>query len=310
MTEGKLSVSGLLVQFTWADLIMIGAVSIWGVSFPLIKVALAEVPPFAFNALRFPVAVMLLFLIWKMQRQLEHNLKADLWAMATIGIMGYVGYQMFFVSGVALTTASNAALIMATVPVFIAVINSWRRSESLGWWAWLGVLLSVAGIALIIQAGGGPTIGQQTLIGDALIVVAAIAWASYTVATAPYLARHSALGVTVPSMGAAAVILVLVGLPQALVVDWHSVTLLAWAAILYTSILGVAGAYLLWNIGVQRLGGTRASVYSNLVPVIAVVTAALTLHERITGLQLIGGATILIGIGLTRKRAQGKVEEL
>jgi len=310
MTERKPPVPMLLANFTWADLMMIGAVSIWGISFSLIKVALDEVPPFAFNALRFPLAVILLLLGWKMQGRPEHNLKADFWALATIGVMGYVGYQMFFVSGVVRTTASNAALIMATVPVFIAVINSWRKSESLGGWAWLGVLLSVAGIALIIQAGDGLSMGRQMLIGNALIVGAAIAWASYTVAAAPYLARHSALGVTVLSMGAATVVLVLIGLPQALTVDWRSVTLLAWIAILYTSILGVAGAYFLWNVGVQRLGGTRASIYSNLVPVIAVITAALTLHEKISALQLIGGAIILIGIGLTRKRSGYKTREL
>lgn len=300
--DGKLNAPALLVRFSWADAMMIGAALIWGISFSLIKVTLAEIPPLAFNAFRFPLAVILLLLVWKMQRHRDRDLKVDLWALVTIGILGYVGYQVFFISGVARTTASNAALILATVPVFVALIGSWRRSESLGRRAWLGVLLSVAGIVLIIGADSGLAIKQDTLTGNLLIVVAAIAWASYTVTAGPYLARHSALGVTVVSMGAAAVILTLIGLPQALTVEWRSVTRLAWIGILYTSILGVAGAYLLWNLGVKRLGGARAAVYSNLVPVVAVIVAALTLNEKISALQLAGGVIILIGIGLTRKR--------
>ena len=281
---------------------MVGAVTIWGVSFSLIKVALAEIPPFAFNALRFPLSVALLFIAWKLRRRIDLSLRADVWALAGIGVVGYAGYQMFFISGVARTTASNSALILATVPAFVAAMNRWRRSESLGRWGWLGVLFSVAGIVLIIRAGSNLRVGQQTLIGDLLIVGAAVAWAVYTVATAPYLNRHSALGVTAVSLGAAGVVLVLVGVPEALTVDWRSVSLLAWSSVLYTSILGVAAAYLLWNLGVQQLGGTRAAVYANLVPVIAVVTATLTLHERISAMQLVGGAIILSGIALTRRK--------
>lgn len=299
--EGTLSPQ---VRISWADLIMIGAVMIWGVSFSLVKLALEELPPFAFNAVRFPLAVVLLLGVWKMRRRLDLNLKADLWAVAGIGVIGYAGYQMFFVSGMARTTASNSALILATVPAFVAMINRWWKSESLGLWGWLGVLLSVAGIVLIIQAGGDLAIRQEVLAGNMLIVGAAIAWALYTVATAPYLARHSALSVTVLSLGAAAVVLVVIGLPQTLAVDWRSVTFLAWGSILYTSILGVAAAYFMWNLGVQRLGGTRAAVYANLVPVIAVATAAVTLQERISTLHLVGGAIILIGIALTRRKVR------
>jgi len=272
-------------RFSWADLIMIGAAVIWGGSFSLVKLALEELPPFAFNALRFPVAVSLLLVVWKFRKRLDLNLKADLWALAGIGVLGYAGYQMFFVSGMARTTASNSALILATVPAFVALINRWLRSESLGRWGWLGVLLSVAGIGLIIQ-GGGLIVRQQMFTGNMLIVGAALAWALYTVATAPYLARHSALSVTVLSMGAAAVVLVVVGLPQALTVDWRSVTYVAWGSVLYTSVLGLAAAYFMWNLGVQRLGGTRAAVYANLVPVIAVATAALTLHEQVSTLHV------------------------
>lgn len=293
------------MRLTWADLMMLAVAFFWGTGFSFVKAALAEVPPFAFNALRFPLAVILLLLAWKQRGMSGRTLKADVWALTVIGVLGYVGYQMFYITGIARTTASNSALILASVPAFVAAIHGVRGTERLGWVAWLGVLLSIAGIALIIRAGGGTlAVGDRTLLGDVLVVVAAFAWASYTVATAPYLARHAALGVTLLTMGAATIVLLLAGAPQLLTVGWGSVSPVAWAGVLYTGILGVAGAYLLWNLGVQRLGGTRAAIYSNLVPVIAVVTAALTLHEQITSLHLVGGAVILFGIVLTRRKSR------
>jgi len=65
--EEKLAAQILPVRFTRADLMMLSVAIIWGTGFPLVKAALAEIPPFAFNALRFPLAVALLFLAWKLR---------------------------------------------------------------------------------------------------------------------------------------------------------------------------------------------------------------------------------------------------
>jgi drug/metabolite transporter (DMT)-like permease len=59
-------------------------------------------------------------------------------------------------------------------------------------------------------------------------------------------------------------------------------------------------AYLLWYRGVQRLGNSRTAVYSNLVPVAALLTAWLWLHEVPTGLQIGGATVILAGISMAR----------
>jgi len=291
------------LRVSWADALMFGVALIWGTSFSIMKVVLDQIPPFVFNALRFPLAIGLLGIAWYLQdTSVKRLVKPDIGALAVIGVVGYVGYQIFFVSGLARTTASNSSLILATIPVFVALINALLRTERLGGMAWIGVLLSIVGIGLIVTGSGGViSLGIATVRGDLLIVGAAAAWATYTVAVAPYLARHAALGVTVVSLGAATVVLVLLGLPQFWAVEWARLPLLVWGGILYTGLLGVAGAYLLWNIGVKRLGGTRAAVYSNLVPFIAVATAAFTLHEEITRLHVAGGAVILLGISLTRR---------
>lgn len=301
--ENKLAPSPINPELTWADGMMFAVAMIWGTGFSFLKAALAEIPPFAFNTLRFPLAVVLLWLAWKRRGLSKQSVRSDLWSLVAIGVLGYVGYQVFFISGVSRTSASNSSLILASVPVFVAAINGLRQTESLGWLAWLGVLLSIGGIVLIVRGDGGTiAISNQTFLGDLLVVGASIAWAFYIVAIAPYLARHAALSVTTVSLGAATLVLVLIGLPQTFATNWSEVTPLAWISVLYTGGLGVAGAYLLWNAGVKRLGGTRAAVYSNLVPVIAVTTAALTLNEKITALHILGGIAILIGIGLSRTR--------
>jgi drug/metabolite transporter (DMT)-like permease len=73
--------------------------------------------------------------------------------------------------------------------------------------------------------------------------------------------------------------------------------------------LGIAGAYLLWNVAAQRVGGTRVAVYSNLVTVVAVIVAALTLGEAITLLKVAGAAGVFGGIALTHWREGGAKRE-
>ncbi|MBT8337561.1 MAG: DMT family transporter, partial [Gemmatimonadetes bacterium] len=73
-----------------------------------------------------------------------------------------------------------------------------------------------------------------------------------------------------------------------------------WGTVLYAGVLSISVAYVLWNRGVRRLGNARTAVYSNLVPVVALLAAWVGLGERPTGLQVLGAAVILAGLRWTR----------
>jgi drug/metabolite transporter (DMT)-like permease len=282
---------------------MIGVALIWGLGFSIIKYTVGVFPPAAFNAVRTTLAAaILLGVLWARGERLR-DAGSDWPALAALGVAGYFGYLFLFVTGIARTTASNSSLLVATMPVLVAALNGLLRIEPVSVRAWLGVLVSFSGIALIILGGGGgPAFRSGSLAGDGLTLAAALAWAGFVVFAKPYLARRSALLVTTWAVGISAVCLWLAALPSFGGVEWSRVPFAAWLGVAYGGGLGIAGAYLLWNIAAKRVGGTRAAVYSNLVTVVAVVVAALTLGEAITALKVAGAAAVFGGIALTHWR--------
>ncbi len=123
----------------------------------------------------------------------------------------------------------------------------------------------------------------------------------------PLLEKYSPVAVTAYSMTAGAVLLLPFGFHQLHVQSWQTVSAMSWAALGFGAFLAGGVAYTLWYHGVKRIGVTRTIIYHYLMPFTAVVFAALFLGERITVLQTIGGAAVLIGVYLVqtaKRRAQ------
>ncbi|MCZ7574774.1 MAG: DMT family transporter [Ardenticatenaceae bacterium] len=293
----------IAISFTRADLMMLGVVLIWGAGFTIVKQSVEIFSPMVFNAARSTLGeVILLIALWTQGNRLR-DAGADWWRLIGLGIVGYFGYQLFFVLGISRTTASNSSLLLATVPVLVAAMNTLFRFERSSVRIWWGVLLSFAGILLILLGGQAAfAFGGETFLGDAITLCASLAWAWYIVFSRPYLQRHSALLVTAWAVGTSTVCLWLVALPQLAGIDWTYLPLAVWFGFIYTGVLGVAAAYILWNSAVKLVGGPRVAVYSNLVTVVAVAIAAFTLGEALTLLKLIGGLAVFAGITLTRLR--------
>jgi drug/metabolite transporter (DMT)-like permease len=91
-----------------------------------------------------------------------------------------------------------------------------------------------------------------------------------------------------------------VAVPSLLATDWAQVSWWSWALMLWSSTFCLVLAYVIWYTGVQRLGATRTSAYSNLTPIVAMVVAWLWLGEPVTLVQTVGAAAILGGVFLTR----------
>src|SRR5437868_14625745 len=107
-----------------AHLALIGMVLIWGVNFTVAKIALAQIPPLAFNAVRFPMAALLLFVVLEARGQLYLPPRDELPRVIIVGLLGNMLYQMFFIMGLDRTTAGNAALLLAGTPIITALFSS------------------------------------------------------------------------------------------------------------------------------------------------------------------------------------------
>ena len=288
------------MAFGLTDLALLAMTLIWGMNFIIVKTTLLQISPVAFAALRFVLAAFLLFAIVRV-RQGGFQIPRAAWRrVALAGVIGTTLYQLLFINGLALTEASNSALIVACTPAFIVLLNRVLGRERFPQRGWLGIGLSFFGITLVIISGGNFALDAQTLLGDGLVLCATFCWALYSVLSVPLLKRYSPLSFTALSTIFGAIPLFIIGLPALVNQDWASVSLGSWAGLAYSAIFAIVIAYIIWNAGVKRLGGARTAIYNNLTPVIATLGAALFLDEPLTPTKILGAGIIFIGLYLAR----------
>lgn len=286
---------------------------IWGANYSIVKSALAEIDPQAFNAVRMLSATILFLVVMAAARRSaglasragvfytpEPFTRRDWWTLAWLGLIGHFLYQVLFIGGLARTSVANSSLIIAASPAVIALGSAVVRHERIGPRHWAGAALSMAGIYLVV--GRGAAIGTDGLTGDLMMSVAVLCWAAYTIGSEPLMRRHSPVGVTGLSLVVGTLLYVPVTLPRIVDVRWTRVSAASIAALLYAAVFAMGVAYTIWYSAVREIGSARTSVYSNLIPIVAMLTAVLFLGESLTLRQVGGAALVLAGVALTRIR--------
>ena len=291
--------------FGLIDLMLLAMILIWGINFAVIKAALAEMTPLSFNSIRFLLASALTLLLLRLIEGDVGFARGDWWRLLGLGLIGNTCYQLLFINGIDRTTAGNSALLLATTPIFVSLIGAAFGVERVGKLARVGVFLSFAGIFMVI-VGSGKELGlaKETIEGDILVLISALVWSLCTVLSKPMLSRYSALKLTALAMVAGTPFIVLFSIPQLLAQDWAAVSWRGWLGLFFSGSMAIALAYIIWNSGLSKVGGTRTAVYSNLTPVIAAIFAWLTLGEAITAFMVVGAAMIFLSIYLTHKSDQ------
>jgi len=289
------------LRLTWADAGILATVLIWGVNMPAVKATLAYIPPLAFTAMRFSIAAVLQVIMLYALGQTLAISWSDFKRMAGMSLAGVLSYQVLFILGIDRTTAGNSSVLLATVPVFVGLYNALFKHQRLGRLIWLGASLTFAGVLLLTLGRGHLlSVSLATFLGDALVLLAAVCWSLYTVSSQRLLERFSPLKITAYSTLLSAPMLDLLALPDFLSIHWAALPFAAWAGLAFSGFFGIAAAYLLWNISVKLLGDTRASIYSNLTPIISLAVAWVALGESLALLQLAGVALVLGGVALAR----------
>jgi drug/metabolite transporter (DMT)-like permease len=280
-----------------AHLALLFMVVIWAVNFSVTKVALEELRPLAFNALRFPMAAALLYVVLRARGNIPLPSRQELPRVLVLGLLGNLMYQMFFIFGLDRTRAGNASLLLASTPIITALLSAALGHERVRARVWVGVVATFGGILLVVLGGRGQIqAGRATLAGDLLMFGASVAWAFYTVGSQPLVERYGALAVTAWTLWIGTAGILLAGIIDMVHTNWQMVTGGTWLAVVYAGVLSIGVAYIIWYYGVGALGNTRTATYSNIVPVIALAVAWVWLGEVPTGAQMIGTAVIISGV--------------
>jgi drug/metabolite transporter (DMT)-like permease len=284
-------------------LLLVLVVLIWG-SYPsVVKIALRDMPPFTLAALRCTLASAILAgLLWRGGARGEPPIaRADLPALTLLGITGITISTGIFYLGVARTTASNAVILTASSPVLVALGGHLFFGERLRPIQWAGAASSAVGVLLIVTRGELRGLQAPPHLGDGIVLVGQVAWATYTLWGKRVLTRLSPATATAAAylIGTAFLVPIAVVAARAFPpADYTSVP--AWAVVVFQGTLGTL-AHVWYYRGVQAVGASVAAIFMNLQPLVGVLLATALIGESLSIAQAIGTAAILLGVWLTTR---------
>jgi len=279
---------------------LLGTTTAFGFSFVATKFALRGFEPLLIALLRFSLAGAILFLLWRLRGGRERLSRRELARLAALGFVSLTVYFTFENLGIARTSASDAAILIGAIPIFVSVLNVFTLHERNSGAQWTGILLSFAGVVALIELGARGA-GGSTLLGNLLVLGASLAAAVYNVAARRLLVTRSALFVTTFQNLFGALFMLPLAVAEALLVGVRSPTAQATGAVAYLVLACSVCGYLLLNYGLRFIEASKASVFINLTPVVAVAAAYVLLGERFTAGQLVAAVVVVAGVWLANR---------
>jgi drug/metabolite transporter (DMT)-like permease len=280
------------------------AVVVWGASFIATKVAVGEASPNTIVWIRFAMGVMILGWAVFTRKQFKWITPKELGYFSLLGFLGITFHQWLQSNGLVTAQATTTAWIVATTPIFIAVLGWLVLKERLGWFRVAGIALAALGVLLIVSKGdlNSLTIGKFGTVGDYLVMVSAVNWAVFSVLSRDGLKDHPAARMMFYVMTLGWVFISILFVADSGFNELNRFTASGWTAVIFLGVFCSGIAYIFWYDALQEIPASRLGVLLYIEPLIAVVVAAIILGEAITLPALIGGAVILLGVWMVNKK--------
>jgi len=302
-----------------AYVLLILTTIIWGGTWPLGRWLVSEevggatIPPFMIAVIRYFLAVICFFLILRFKEgTLNWQFAKKNWKiLALMGLLSVTIYQAGYLIGELLTSASDASIMVATNAVWVVIISSaFLKTERFAWKKMVGSLLAFT--AIVIVVGFSPNLNVlNRIFGDILILLAAFAYATYTVISRFFInkTRENTKAYQPSSIWIMTYVSLfgfLITTPIALIFSpeylipatYLTIPPRVWIGISYLAFISTIGAYTFYLEGVKRLNASRAAIFQALVPLFGVVFSAIFLQEEFDVI-VYPFALLLVIVGIT-----------
>lgn len=279
------------------------AVVVWGASFIATKIALQEISPITIVWLRFLMGVIVLGMAVFLRGQFALPEKREWGYFAVLGFLGITFHQWLQSNGLQTSEAGTTAWIVATTPVFMALLGWLLLKERLGWVKTSGILLAFGGVLVVVSKGdfGSISIGKFGAPGDVLILISAVNWAVFSALSRRGLKSHPASLMMFYVMAIGWIFTSFMFLFTQNMGEISHLTANGWLAVAFLGIFCSGLAYIAWYDALKALTTAQTGVFLYIEPLVAVVVAFFILGEPITPASLIGGAIILFGVWLVNR---------
>jgi drug/metabolite transporter (DMT)-like permease len=282
------------------------AASLWGGMYVVSKVVLGVVPPATLVLLRYVIALPVLWLA----ARTSHTRGIQRGDWPKLALTAFVGFGVSLLAqfaGTKLSTAAAGALITSATPAFIVLFAWWILHERASGRQWVGLGIATIGVLIVSLLGDRTATETATnpLLGNLLLIVAAVTWALYSVLVKLNSQKYTALAITLAVTALGIPIVAPVAAVELQTQTIGTLTLPAILGILYIGIGATAIAFFLWNKSFELLDATTASLFFFAQPVVGTFLSAIFLGEQLSWSFLVGGALILLGalLGMLAPRA-------
>ncbi|RKD29489.1 DMT family transporter [Thermohalobacter berrensis] len=296
-------------------LLMTMAALFWAGAFIAGKLGVNELSPISLTFFRFFFASIIIFFVMVKYEKKNWRLKGKDWIPVIItGVVGMVGYHIFFFTALKYTQASNASILAATNPIVTAVLASYFINEKLVIKRIIILILALIGVILTITNWNIKTLVNFTFNkGDLIMLVAVTCWATYSVIVKKIMDRYSPLILTTYSFIVCTVVLFPFVIREFLQISIFDISIKGWLPVVYMAIFPTVIGYLIQQMAIKEIGVSRAAIFINLVPVFSVILAAIILNEKLGYLRLISGFMIVLAVYLNsqiKEEAPKKVRKV
>ncbi len=289
-----------------SSIAMIATVIIWGLSFISIKVTLNVFPPMTLAVLRFLIAIILLMVILRIKEPGAKINKKDIPMMAMAGFVGVTLYYAFENHGVNLISASAASMIIATIPVFSLIAESFILKTKLTLSKIAGVIFSVVGVYFIVGGNIKELLASSNGLGYLMMLGAVLSWVIYNLITKPLFEKYSQLTIIYYQMIFGTIFLIPFVFFEK--TKWNLINTTVTLNVIYLAVFCSAIAYYLYAYALNNLSVTSTSLYLNLSPLVTAVGSYFILQESITKNQIIGGIFVIISVYIVNNKTEIKKE--
>jgi len=277
---------------------LIAVMLVWGSTFVVTKAAAEEIPALTLALIRFAVASIVLvpLALWRgglarMQRPLPIK------SLLLMSLSGIVLFTIAFNYALVFASATQGSLIYALLPAAIAAAAVLFLHERPTRRRILGVALSILGVALVIAAGEQSGASPQPLVGALWMIGAVVAWTAYTV-FAKRLAEADQLVVTTLISVLGVAVLLPMSAIELTNTQWTMPSTQAWLGVVFLGVVASALAYIAYSYALRELDASLVGVFTNLDPLVGVITAVLVLDETLHSVHIVGGAVAFAGMWL------------
>ena len=292
-------------------LLLLSVAFLWGGSFAVSKLGLQDLSPLNLAGLRFILATLVFALVlWGRAPRLLPR-REDALSLIIAGFMSITSYFCIQYTGLLYTTSINAALLLATSPLWTTIFSVMLKQEKITAKAFGGIALAFVGITLVISRGEVFSLfASETLYGDFLLLINALVWAGFNLYGKRIMQTYSPLAaMTYIHICGTVLLLPLIFIanplnPVPVTQEWDNITLSTTGSLLYLGLLCSVYGFAMWYRGIDRIGVVRTASFYYLSPLFALFFGRWLLGESFSFLVVSGGLMVLAGVYVTNKYKQ------